>query len=393
MNFQKTEIKSQKVAIIDIWSYKIRVAVCKIKNCDIELIGYWEKRQDVSHTLSWEIVNLEWVCDDIKIAIEKAEKDAGFDAQDIIIAPPFSEVYFSAKKINYIRSFPERDIDKKELSEIITTVQNKAIKIYMKDIEKSVAYKRSDLKLTSSHIWKIKINNLLNSKLLGQSGSNITVYLTNIFMPNNKFEILEYISQFVDKKIIKIIPNEFAITHLFEWENDLIVIDLGNAYTSIIVKKNGNIMGTHKIPLGINDLIKNIESQTSYTHATIIEQINSEEFQEMQEEFLQIFFPAIGLAIDECLDGKICPNKFFLLWGWANDFVKKSLDAQALAQTWIKIAGKIEFILPKQSYCQQRYSRSKAGIISMMLASKNIFAQRNAPLNEALKKASQQIQI
>ena len=139
MNFQKTEITSQKLAIIDIWSYKIRVAICKIKNCDIELVGYWEKRQDISNTLSGEIVNLEWVCDDIKIAIEKAEKDAGIKIQDIIIGTPFSEVYFSAKKINYIRSFPERDIDKKELSDIVTTVQNKAIKIYMKDIE-TVSY-------------------------------------------------------------------------------------------------------------------------------------------------------------------------------------------------------------------------------------------------------------
>ncbi len=393
MKFQQKDIKSQRLAIIDIGSYKIRVAICKLKNCEIELVWYGEKRQDASNTLSWEIVNLSWVCEDIKIAIEKAETDAGFKVENIVIGTPFSELYFSAKKINYIRPFPEREIDKKELWEIMATVQNKAIKIYMKDIEKSVVYKRSDLKLTSSHIGKIKIDSQLNSKLLSQTGTNITLNITNIFMPHDKFEVLEYIAGNIWKKILKIIPAEFAITHLFEDNNNLVVIDVWNAYTSIIVKKNGNIIGSHKIALGMNDLIKNIESSTQYTHATIIEQIESEEFREMQQTFLEIFFPAISIAIEEIIGDRVCPNKFFLLWGWANSFIKEFLNEEVLTTCGIKIAGKIDILEPKWSYFKQIYSKSKASIISMMIASKNIFTEKNAPINEALRKASQQIEI
>jgi len=37
------------------------------------------------------------------------------------------------------------------------------------------------------------------------------------------------------------------------------------------------------------------------------------------------------------------------------------------------------------------YSKSKASIISMMIASKDIFADRNKPLAQALKQASKDI--
>ena len=48
MAFTTKKIKSKTVGIIDIWTYKIRVAITKYKNKDLELIGYWEKRSFIN---------------------------------------------------------------------------------------------------------------------------------------------------------------------------------------------------------------------------------------------------------------------------------------------------------------------------------------------------------
>ncbi len=391
MVFHTKQIKSQKVAIIDIGSYKIRVAICTIKNGDIELIGYAEKRQDNRHTKSWEIIDLEWVCEDIKIAVQKAQEDADMQVEHIIIGTPFSETYFSAKKINHVRAFPERDIDTKELLEIVSTIQNKAIKTYMRDIEKSVAYKRSDLRLISSQIEKIKIDSRPISDLVWKKWSNVTLFLSNIFIPKHKSEILKYIGNYLDKEIIKIIPTEFALAHLFEQDNNIVIIDIWNAHTSIIVKKNGNILWIQKISIWMNDLIKNIANKHDHTNNYIIENIDSEKFIDMQQEFLAIFMSGVSLTLEEILGTKICPHKLFLLWGWANKFLVDAFSWDNLRSHGIKIANNVEIIKTKWTYFGQMYSKSKASIISMMIASKDIFADKNKPLAKALKQASKDI--
>jgi len=391
MSFHTKQIQSQKLAIIDIGSYKIRVAICTIKNGDIQLIWYAEKRQDNRHTKSWEIIDLEWVCEDISIAVQKAQEDADMTVEHIIIGTPFSETYFSAKKINYIRSFPERDIDTKELQEIVSTVQNKAIKTFMRDIEKSVAYKRSDLGLISSQISKIKMDSHVISELTWKKWSNVTLFLSNIFIPKHKSEVLKYIANYLDKEIIKIIPTEFALAHLFEQDSDIVIVDIWNAHTSLIVKKAGNVLGIQKISIGMNDLIKNIASKSDHTNNYIIENIDSAQFIDMQQEFLAVFMSAISLTLEEILGTKVCPHKIFLLWGWANQFLIDAFSEDNLRAHNIKIANNVEIIETKETYFGQMYSKSKASIISMMIASKDIFADRNKPLAQALKQASKDI--
>ena len=71
MNFDVKKIEPKYVWMIDIWTYKIRVGICKVFNRNVELIGYWEKRQDLNDIYLQEIKNIENVCINIKEAVEK----------------------------------------------------------------------------------------------------------------------------------------------------------------------------------------------------------------------------------------------------------------------------------------------------------------------------------
>lgn len=391
MVFQTTQISSRSIGIIDIGTYKIRVAICELKNGDITLLWYAHKRQDKNNMNNGEIIHIEWVCQDIGIALSKAQTKAWIEVDDIIISPPFNEVYFSTKKINFVRSRPQCDIDIKELNEIIYNTQHKAINIYMKYIASHIAYPQEQLTLISSHIGNIKSDGWAVENLIGQQATNITVSLSNAFIPKQKSDILNYIGHSIEKNIIKIMPGEIALTHLFHKIHDLVIVDIGNTHTSIIIKQSGQTLGCEKISIGISDLIKIIEQTSDYTHNYIIDHINDSEFKKMQDEFLEIFLPTLSLAIQEIIGDHICPADFFLLGGWANGFIKSALVSDQIYIHNIKVAHKIEIIQAQEQYFWQKYSKDMINIFAMMWASKDTFTHMKCPIRQALKKANQNI--
>ena len=86
MNFDVKQIEPKFVWIIDIWTYKIRVGICKVFNRNVELIWYWEKRQDLDDISLQEIKNKENVCENVRQALEKAEIDAKIKVKEVMIS-------------------------------------------------------------------------------------------------------------------------------------------------------------------------------------------------------------------------------------------------------------------------------------------------------------------
>ena len=105
MAFTTKKIKSKTVGIIDIWTYKIRVAITKYKNKDLELIGYWEKRSFITEYNSVsDALDTKQTYEHISDAIKKAETDAQTKITEVIINIPFQELFFEFSKVNYIFS-------------------------------------------------------------------------------------------------------------------------------------------------------------------------------------------------------------------------------------------------------------------------------------------------
>ena len=97
-NFKKTKINSKVITIIDLWSYKIRVAICEYNKNNIKLLGFAEKRQSIWDIIWNNIENLENVCENLSIAISKAEKQANIKSEFAIINSTFSATFLESTK-------------------------------------------------------------------------------------------------------------------------------------------------------------------------------------------------------------------------------------------------------------------------------------------------------
>jgi Tfp pilus assembly PilM family ATPase len=71
--FEKKELWTNNIAIIDIWSYKIKIANCKFKKDEIDIVSYSEKRQEQNIFQNGEIVDLKLICENLKIAFKKVD--------------------------------------------------------------------------------------------------------------------------------------------------------------------------------------------------------------------------------------------------------------------------------------------------------------------------------
>ena len=115
MSFISRIIPSKKILVVDIWTYKVKVALCEYKNWEINLLSIAEKKQEASDIIWSEIANIEWVSNTVSQAISKAIKDHNFNPKDIIINIPTSTIVSCWEKINYSRDKKNEEIDVNEL--------------------------------------------------------------------------------------------------------------------------------------------------------------------------------------------------------------------------------------------------------------------------------------
>jgi len=389
MNFTTKKIESEIIGIIDIWTYKTRVAITKYKNKDLELIWYWEKRSLITN---YNFSNIKKICDNILDWIKKAEINWNRKIEKIILNIPFRELFFESSKINYIRKNHEKKIDKNELTSITKEIINISLKKAFKNIKENNSYSKEQLKLIISNINNILLDKTKNKKLLWKNPKEINISILNVFIPENKYEFIKSIWNILDKKIIKIIPSEYSISKLDYQEKDIVIIDLWSSHTSVIIKLNNEIVWVKKIAMWMNDLIKDIQKNYNKTKIDIIKSIDEWIFLKEKKDFLKNFKDILIITLEEILWKNICPNYFFMLWWWSNKFIKDFLQKSNFNENNLKILKKISFIKPNIEYLGDiNSSKSNLNIYSMMRCAVDFIKREKDPVEDSLKIAMKEV--
>ena len=228
--------------------------------------------------------------------------------------------------------------------EILKKINSLSQSSCLKDIKSKSSYLKDDIKTIINKISNIKIDWKKINDLLSEKWENISISFLNVFIPTSKYNLLHYIWNSINKKILKIIPSEFSLIHLFEEINDLVIIDLWNSHTSIIIKKDWNLIWVSKISVWIDDLIKKIKENRNISKIDAINSIDDDIFSEEKAEFLEIFEECVITWLEEILKKDLCPNNFFITWWWWNDFIKNHFKNANLNKKNLKILRKLHLL-------------------------------------------------
>jgi len=407
-NFKTKKIDSQIIAIIDLWSYKIRVAICEFKknNLDkqkeqIKLLAFAEKRQSVWDIKSNQINDIESVCENIEIAIKKAEKQAKIKVNDFLINSTFSHSFLESSKINYKREKKDKQIDINELKTILKAVEKQSIELHTKKIEEKYLYKKQDLDLILNNISNISINKEQTSSLLWLNWEKISFFITNVFISKSSNQNLNYISKYLNKNLLKVIPEEFSLTKLWEKDKDIVILNIWNTSSYIIIKdEQANIIWSIKIEVWIESLIEKIRENTWLTRSEIIKKIDRDDFAKKEKkEFLEIYSFLIIEVLKEIIKDKICPNNFFIIWwGWNNNFFKNYFKKIDFQKHWLKITKSIKYIIPdvkkiaKIENVEDILNKSNLNIISQIITYNFLLQKQETTIEKITKKIIEKLE-
>lgn len=392
MSFKKKKIMAKKVGIIDIWAYKIRVAITKYKNKDMELLWYWEKRSwfnqwdynqhDINETSKDTLRKLG---DDINESIEKAKEEWAWEIDDIILNIPFQEVFFESSKINYIRK-KSGFVDKAELIEILKEIKEKSLGKSFQNILDTAGYKKENLKLIIATLQNITLDGKESKKIIGKNPKEIRFSILNIFIPEHKYEFIKSIWETIHKNIIKIVPSEYSIAKLSYSHKNYVVIDLWNSHASIIVCEQGCILWVRKLSFWIDDLIKEISKKYKKTRNDVIKSIDEPIFWKEKQKFLKTFTQILSITLEDILGKQVCPHNFFMTGWGSNKFIKQHLESQTTLQKELKMIKKVHFVSPTIEYIEDiESSKSNLNIYSMMNSTLDFIQREKDPIEESLK--------
>ena len=396
MSFISKLISWKKVLIIDVGTYKVKVACCEFKNSSVTILWYGEKRQEISHIIGSEIANIEWVALTIEEVIQKALKWVNTTPKDIIINIPSSTIVSSGNKIMYARTQKDTPIDLNELDYIIAKAEKQALLDAKREITKKTWYLDVDMKLITSSITNIKIDNFSISNPIGFTGENVVLSTLNIFIPSSRYNIIQMIARHLNKNILSIIPLEFSLPKLFENTEyafeDILFVDVGNTKTSLIIQKKWVIESFDKIDIWMNDLIKTIKEKTWLPRLEIINTIEDTKlYKKEKEDFLMVWSEAVGITLKELLKTSPLPWNIFLSWWGNNNFIREKMQNFAFQDMWIIAPKKINEI--SQSFTHhieetsfwEIFEKSNLWLLSMILATKEIVNYKNNPVINILR--------
>ena len=202
------------------------------------------------------------------------------------------------------------------------------------------------------------------------------------------------------KNIVNIIPTEFALLSLFHDKKSVIIIDLWNSHTSIIVKKDNFVLWAKKLSFWINDLIKRIRLNYNLTKIDIINTIDSENFLNEKTEFLEIFKDIIAISLEDILKDEVCPDNFFMVGWWANKFIKNYLEETNFNNYNLKILKSIKFISPKIDFIDDKITenpewidavKSNINIYAMIKTALDFIKKDKSKIERTLKEIIEEI--
>ena len=396
-SFKINKINQNKlITIINVWSYKVRVAICSFSFSGVKILGYWEKRQSRLDIINNEINNLSGLYETIKEAVIKAELQSWEKSTKIVINNFFTNAFYYSKMLSYKNFDINTELWNKDIFKIVSNIEAKSLLSTFNILEEKYWLLKDELSLILNNISALSIDWKKTNSLYKKSWEDIKIKILNTFIPKTNFDIIYDVSKFLEKDIFKIIPEEYAIVKLWNKNNAEVFIDIWNSSTSISIKNSDeSLLWALRIDIWIWDLVKEISKIDNRWRSEIIKKLDRDDlFKDEKKDFLIYFSDILIEWLKEILQWQICPSDFILVWWWSNNyFIKDYLSKLDFNSLWVKMLKKINFVsasieeIKKISWVEDILKISNINIISQIVTTKNILNSENDIMEKALQES------
>lgn len=315
---------------LDIGTEVVKALVCLSEGPKGRVIGVGRQKQKLGDMQSGAVTDIGGVIYNCQKAIKDAERMAGVSTEQMIMGIAGELVKGATTTMSYTRREPAMKIDLAELKNIVHKVQWKAFDKVRGDLAFETGYNEIDVKLVNAAIVDVQIDGYKVSNPIGFQGKDVELSIFNAFAPLVHFGALQTIAAELDKELLAIIAEPYAVARCMGNEDgsnfSSIFIDIGGGTTDVAVVRKGSVEGTRMFTLGGRTFTKRLAQSLniSFEEAEKIKLSYSSDKLEKQSHKIvreamksdcEVWLSGVALTLAEFDDIDVLPSKILLCGG------------------------------------------------------------------------------
>jgi cell division protein FtsA len=258
--------KAKHIVALDIGTEYVKALIGKINGDEIEIIGVGRAKQQLADMQSGAIADISGVVDNCEEALNKAERMAGVDAEDVIIGIAGELVKGTTSTIRFKRANPKNEISVEEMDLIIKRVQERARQNAQDSLAMELGNTDVDVRMVNSALVAIEIDGYRVSNPIGFQGRDVAIQLYTAFAPMIHIGALERTAQMLSLDLVAVAAEPFAVARSVIGADasstlSAILIDVGGGTTDIAVVNEGGVEGTKMFGIGGRAFTRSISSE------------------------------------------------------------------------------------------------------------------------------------
>ena len=316
---------------LDIGTAYAKAIIIEVQDDIGVVLGVGRHQQSYSHMSDGIVTDIPGVITNCNEALTKAEQSAGgIIAPSTVIGIAGELVKGSSITISKQRQQPTKPISPEELESVISSAQQKLLKIAKDRIAAETGYPNIEVRLTNAAVISVRIDGQTVSNPIGFRGRHFTLTLFSAFAPLMQLGALETVAQGLDLTLVSIVAEPYALARCLSAnasaDSGAIFIDIGGGTTDIALVRQGGIEETRMFALGGRTFTRRLASSKglSIKEAEKLKLgyssggMKGNERDEIQNIFAseaQTWMDSVELLIEELAKGELLPPAIYTVGG------------------------------------------------------------------------------
>src|SRR5215472_11436996 len=316
---------------LDIGTAYAKAIIIEVQDDVGVVLGAGRHQQSYSHMSDGIVTDIPGVIANCNEALTRAEQSAGgIIAPQTVIGIAGELVKGSSITISKQRQQPTKPVTPEELESVISSAQQKLLKIAKERIAAETGYPNIEVRLTNAAVISVRIDGQVVSNPIGFRGRHFTLTLFSAFAPLMQLGALETVAQGLDLTLVTIVAEPYALARCLSVnasaDSGAIFIDIGGGTTDIALVRQGGIEETRMFALGGRTFtrrlatgkgisIKEAEKLKLYYSEGKIKGSDRDEVQNILAPECQTWLDSVELLIEELAKGELLPPAIYMVGG------------------------------------------------------------------------------
>lgn len=316
---------------LDIGTAYAKAMIIEVQDDVGVVLGVGRHQQSYSHMSDGIVTDIPGVITNCNEALIKAEQSAGgIIAPATVIGIAGELVKGSSITMTKQRQQPTKPITPEELESVISSAQQKLLKMARDRIAAETGYQNIEVRLTNAAVISVRIDGQVVSNPIGFRGRHFTLTLFSAFAPLMQLGALETVAQGLDLTLMTIVAEPYALARCLSTnasaDSGAIFIDIGGGTTDIALVRQGGIEETRMFALGGRTFTRRLAAskglsvkeaeklKLSYSSGGV-KGSQRDEIQSIFASEVQTWMDSVELLIDELAKGDLLPPAIYTVGG------------------------------------------------------------------------------